>query len=150
MPFFMYVALQGDNKISVLTIDPQKGKLTPQVEVSIPGEPFTMAISPDRKFLYAGCRETPQLYSFQIDQANGGLTQNGTVRSGSCPVQITTDCKGKFVLSAYHQGAHMAVHPIGSDGSVGCPPVEWLETATGALDLLGETRQAFELVEQYV
>ena len=44
----------------------------------------------------------------------------------------------------------MAVHPIGSDGSVGCPPVEWLETATGALDLLGETRQAFELVEQYV
>tara|TARA_B100000378_G_C17943402_1_gene377550 strand:- start:198 stop:458 length:261 start_codon:yes stop_codon:yes gene_type:complete len=86
MPFFMYVALQGDNKISVLTIDPQKGKLTPQVEVSIPGEPFTMAISPDRKFLYAGCRETPQLYSFQIDQANGGLTQNGTVRSGSWPV----------------------------------------------------------------
>ena len=44
----------------------------------------------------------------------------------------------------------MAVHPIGSDGSVGCPPVEWLETATGALDLLGETRQAFELVDQYV
>jgi len=44
----------------------------------------------------------------------------------------------------------MAVHPIGSDGSVGCPPVEWLEMATGALDLLGETRQAFELVEQYV
>ena len=132
MPFFMYVALQGDNKISVLTIDPKKGKLTPQVEVSVPGGPFTMAISPDRKFLYAGCRETPQLYSFQIDQANGGLTQNGTVPLEAWPVYINTDRKGKFVLSAYYQGAHVAVHPIGSDGSVGCPPVEWLETATGA------------------
>ena len=129
MPFFMYVALQGDNKISVLTIDPQNGKLTPQVEVSVPGGPFTMAISPDRKFLYAGCRETPQLYSFQIDQANGGLTQNGTVPLEAWPVYINTDRKGKFVLSAYYQGAHVAVHPIGSDGSVGDPPVEWLETA---------------------
>lgn len=68
MPYYMYVALQEDDKISVLTIDPQTGKLTPQVEVSVPGGPFTLAISPDRKFLYAGCRETPQLFSFQIDQ----------------------------------------------------------------------------------
>ena len=146
----MYVALQGDNKISVLTIEPQTGKLIPQTEISVPGGPFTMAISPDRKSLYAGCRAVPQLYSFQIDQANGGLTQNGMVPLEAWPVYINTDRRGKFVFSAYYQGANVAVHPIGSDGSVGCPPVEWLETATGALDLLGETRQAFELVEQYV
>jgi len=77
MPYYMYVALQEDDKISVHTIEPQTGKLTPQAEVSIPGGPFTMAISPDRKFLYAGCRDTPQLASFQIDQDSGGLTQNG-------------------------------------------------------------------------
>ena len=50
----MYVALQEEDKISVFTIDPQTGKLTPQAEVSVPGGPFTLAISPDRKFLYAG------------------------------------------------------------------------------------------------
>jgi 6-phosphogluconolactonase len=48
------------------------------------------------------------------------------------PVYIATDRRGKFVLSAYYQGAHAAVHPIGDDGSVGGPPIEWLATATGA------------------
>ncbi len=132
MPYYMYVALQEDDKISVLGIDPQTGKLTPQAEVSVHGGPFTLAISPDRKFLYAGCRGTPRLISFQIDQANGELTQNGTVSLEAWPVYINTDRKGKFVLSAYYQGAHAAVHPIGGDGSVGGQPIEWLATATGA------------------
>ena len=132
MSYYMYVALQEDDKISVHTIEPQTGKLTPQAEVSVPGGPFTMAISPDRKFLYAGCRDTPQLASFQIDQGSGGLTQNGTIPVEGWPVYIATDRKGKFVLSAYYQGAHVGVHPIGADGSVGDPPIEWLATATGA------------------
>ncbi len=132
MSYYMYVALQGDNKISVINIDPESGKLSPQVEVSVPGGPFTMAISPDRKFLYAGCRDTPQIASFQIDPVKGGLRQNGTVSLEPWPVYINTDRNGKFVLSAYYQGAHLAVHPIGADGSVGGPPIEWLATATGA------------------
>ena len=132
MPYYMYVALQADDNISVINIDPQTGKLSPQVEVSVPGGPFTLAISPDRKFLYAGCRDTPQISSFQITQADGSLTQNGTVSLEPWPVYINTDRKGRFVLSAYYQGAHVGVHPIGDDGSVGGPPIEWLETATGA------------------
>jgi 6-phosphogluconolactonase len=132
MSYYMYVALQGDDKISVINIDPESGKLSPQVEVSVPGGPFTMAISPDRNFLYVGCRDTPHIASFQIDQDNGGITQSGTVSLEPWPVYINTDRKGKFVLSAYYQGAHVAVHPIGADGSVGGPPIEWLATATGA------------------
>ncbi len=146
MAYYVYVALQGDDKISVFTIDPQTGKLTPQVEVSVPGGPFTLAISPDRKFLYAGCRDTPQISSFQINQANGGLTQNGTVSVEAWPVYISTDRKGKFVLSAYYQGAHAAVHPIGGDGSVGGSPIEWLETATGAHALQTDPTNSYAFV----
>tara|TARA_B100001146_G_C16200079_1_gene443912 strand:- start:632 stop:1654 length:1023 start_codon:yes stop_codon:yes gene_type:complete len=146
MPYYMYVALQGDNNILVITIDPQTGKLTSQAEVSVPGGPFTMAISPDRKFLYAGCRETPHLCSFQIDQASGGLTQNGTVPLEAWPVYVNTDRKGKFVLSAYYQGAHVAVHPIGKDGSVGDPPIEWLTTATGAHAIQTEVTNSYAFV----
>src|SRR5215510_6161850 len=86
MPYYMYVALQADEKIAVLTIDPH----------------------------------------------NGGLTQHGAVALEAWPVYIATDRKGKFVLSAYYQAGHVAVHPIGADGSVGGPPIEWLATATGA------------------
>ena len=107
MAYYMYVALQEDNKILVQTIEPQTGKLTPQAEVSVPGGPFTMAISPNRNFLYAGCRDTPQLSSFQINQSSGGLTQNGTVPVEGWPVYVATDRKGKYVLSAYYQAAHV-------------------------------------------
>jgi len=146
MPYYMYVALQEDDKILVYTIEPQTGKLTPQAEVSIPGGPFTMAISPDRKFFYAGCRDTPQIASFQINQDNGGLTQNGTIPVEGWPVYIATDRKGKFVLSAYYQGAHVGVHPIGADGSVGDPPIEWLATATGAHAMQTDSTNSYAFV----
>ena len=146
MPYYMYVALQEDDKILVHTIEPQTGKLTPQAEVSIPGGPFTMAISPDRKFLYAGCRDTPQIASFQINQVSGELTQNGTIPVEGWPVYIATDRKGKFVLSAYYQGAHVGVHPIGADGSVGDPPIEWLATATGAHAMQTDSTNSFAFV----
>ena len=146
MPYYMYVALQEDDKISVLTIDPQNGKLTPQVEVSVSGGPFTMAISPDRKVLYAGCRDTPQISSFQINQANGGLTQNGTVSLDAWPAYISTDRKGRFVLSAYYQAGYAAVHPTGDDGAVGDPPIEWLATDTGAHAIQTDPSNKFAFV----
>ena len=83
MTYFMYVALQEDDQISVLEIDPQTGELTHQAEVSVPGGPSTLAISPDRKFLYAGCRDTPQIISFEIDQANGGTHPERECVAGS-------------------------------------------------------------------
>ena len=146
MPYYMYVALQEDNKISVFTMDAETGKLTPKGEIPVSGGPFTLAISPDRKFLYAGCRTTPQISSFQINQANGGLTQHGTVTPEAAPTYISTDRKGKFVLSAYYQGAHAAVHPIGDDGAVESPPIEWLETATGAHAMQTDPTNKFAFV----
>ena len=146
MAYYMYVALQGDDKISVHSIDSETGKLTAQGETAVSGGPFTLAISPDRRFLYAGCRETPQLYSFQIDQANAALTQNGNVPLEAWPVYISTDRKGKFLLSAYYQGAHVAVHPIGDDGSVGGPPIEWLATATGAHAMQTDATNSYAFV----
>ena len=132
MPYYMYIALQEDEKIAAFTIDPDSGSLTHRADVAVPGGPFTMAVSPDRRFLYVGTREVPQILSFQVDQSNGGLTQNGMVAVEAGPTYVATDRSGKYVLSAYYQGAHAAVHPIGGDGSVGGQPIEWLETATGA------------------
>ena len=132
MPYYMYVAVQEDNKISVFTVDPDTGGLTHQDDVPVSGGPFTLAISPDRNHLYAGSRDTPQLNSFRVDQSGGGLTQTGTVPLESWPVYVSTDRRGRFLLSSYYQGARVGVHPIGDDGSVGGPPVEWRETATGA------------------
>ena len=63
MPYYMYVAVQEDNKISVFTVDPDTGGLAQQHDVSVPGGPFPLAISPDHNHLYCGTRETTGLTS---------------------------------------------------------------------------------------
>ena len=146
MPYYMYVTLQDDDKILVFTMDAKTGKLTPKVEVPASGGPSLLAISPDRKVLYAGHRSIPEISSFRIDQDTGGLTKNGTVSPEAAPTFLATDRKGRYLLSAYYQVAHVAVHPIGDDGAVGDPPIEWLATATGAHAIQTDASNKFAFV----
>ena len=132
MAHYMYVSVQDDDKIAVLTMDPATGKLTPKMEVPVTGGPNPMGISPDRKALYVGCVGSKELSSFRINQDTGGLTRNGTVSVEATPEFVGTDRKGKFLLSAYYYEGYAGVHPLGNDGSVGGPPIEWLETALGS------------------
>ena len=87
----MYVSLQDDDKILVFTMDAGTGKLTPKAEVPVPGGPSPLTLSPDRKALYVGCRGTPGISSFQIDQDTGGLSQSGTVSLAVDPTFLSTD-----------------------------------------------------------
>jgi 6-phosphogluconolactonase len=142
----MYVSLQDDDKILVFTMDAETGKLTPKGEIPVSGGPSPLTISPDRKVLYVGHRNVPEISSFRIDPDTGGLTQSGTVSPEAAPTFLSTDRKGKYLLSAYYQGAHAAVHPIGDNGAVGGPPIEWLETATGAHAMQTDPSNKFAFV----
>jgi 6-phosphogluconolactonase len=146
MPYYMYVSLQDDDKILVFSEDAETGKLTPKGEVPVSGGPSPLAISPDRKVLYVGHRNVPEISSFRIDPETGGLTQSGTVSPEAAPTYLSTDRKGKYLLSAYYQGAHAAVHPIGDNGAVGGPPIEWLGTATGAHAMQTDPSNKFAFV----
>ena len=132
MPYYMYVSLQDDDKILVFTMDGETGKLTPKDELPVSGGPSSLTISPDRKVLYVGHRNVPGISSFRIDLDNGGLTKSGTVTPEAAPTFLSTDRNGRYLLSSYYQGAHVAVHPLKDDGAVGGPAIEWLETAIGA------------------
>ena len=146
MPHYMYVSLQDDDKIRVLTMDAATGQLTPKGEVPVAGGPSPLTMSPDRQVLYVGHRNVPGISSFRIDPGTGGLTQSGTVSPEAPPTFLSTDRKGRFLLSAYYQGARTAVHPLGADGSVGGPPIEWLETATGAHAMQTDPSNKFAFV----
>ena len=146
MPYHMYVSLQDDDKISVFGIDAGTGKLTPKEEVTIVGGPSASAISPDRKTLYVGHRNSKELSSFRIDSDTGGLTHIGKVSLPESPTFLATDRNGRFMLSAYYQGAHVAVHSIGDDGSVNDHPIEWLETAPAAHAIQTDPSNKFAFV----
>ena len=146
MPYFMFIALQDDDKISVFTMDAGTGKLTPKAEAPISGGPSLLAISPDRKALYVGHRGVPEISSWRIDQNTGGLTKNGTVSPDDPAAFLSTDRKGRYLLSSYYQGGHAAVHPIGDDGAVGAPPIEWLATDAGAHAMQTDPSNKFAFV----
>ena len=146
MACYIYVTLQDEDKISAFTMDAGTGKLTPKAEAPISDGPSLLAISPDREVLYVGHRSVPGISSWRIDHGTGGLTQNGKVLTDAWSAFMSTDRRGKYLLSAYYQAGHIAVHPIGDDGSVGDPPIEWLATDIGAHAIQTDPSNKFAFV----
>ena len=132
MPCHMYVSLQDEDKILIFAMDAATGKLTPKGTVPAEGGPSSSAISPDKRSFYVGNRNSNEISSYRIDLESGHISQTNKVSVGASPTYLATDRNGRFLLSAYYQGGHVAVHAIRDDGSVSDPPIEWLETAVAA------------------
>ncbi len=132
MAYQMYVSLQGDNRIVRYLMDSESGSLGPNGAVEISGGPAPLTFNPDRTAMYVGRRDSLQLSSYAIDQVNGDLTHTGDVTLGGEPCYLSTDHTGQYVLSAYYQAGHCAVHPIDASGAVGGAASQWLETGSGA------------------
>lgn len=132
MTYYAYVTLSEEDRIAIFTMDPDTGKLTHSADVESKGRPAPLAVSPDNQFMYIGRRDDLKLSSYRIDHATGGLTHIGEAPLESDPCYLSTDRNGRFLMSAYYNAGHAAVHAIGDDGSVSTPAIEWLATATGA------------------
>src|SRR5438445_7770437 len=118
MPYALYVCLQDEDKIMAFTMEATTGQLTPHAAVPVAGGPSVLTLSPDRQMLYVGHRGLPAIASFRIDPATGGLTPQGTVAATRAPTLLAPDRTGRYLLSAFYQGANLAVHPLAADGAV--------------------------------
>jgi 6-phosphogluconolactonase len=132
MAFHMYVSLQDDDRVVRFLLNPETGSLEPQGAVEVAGGPAPLAINPERTVLYAGLRRDFRLSSFGIDQVTGELSLTGNVELEGEPCYLSTDRAGRYLLSAYYQAGHCAVHPIDETGAVGGAVIEWLATNSGA------------------
>jgi 6-phosphogluconolactonase len=124
---FAYVANADSNDISVFRVEPSSGKAEAVETVSFPGvekagSSTPLAVSPDKRFLFAGVRAEPYVVlSFAIDANSGRLTYRGRGPLADSMANIATDRSGKFLFSASYGGNRIAVNPIGADGVVGAP-----------------------------
>jgi 6-phosphogluconolactonase len=146
MKTYVFVTLKDDNKITIFHMDPDTGKLSVMSEVPVAGGPSLLALSTDRKTLYVGHIGVPELSSWRINNETGWLTQNGSVIPEDPPSFLSMDRRGRFLLSSYYQGGHVAVHPISEDGSVGGSPIEWVATDTGAHAIQTDPSNKFAFV----
>ncbi len=107
-----------------VTLDSSTGALgEPEVAADAPNPTF-LALSPNRRFLYAVCANGGWASSFEVDSA-ARLTpvQQGAAGRGPTPCHISVDSTGRIALAAnYHLGL-AAVIPLGADGTMGVPRV---------------------------
>ena len=129
----VYVSNAGDPSIGILSMNRTNGDLDLLDKVAIPEaekpSPTSMplALSPDRRFLYAALRSEPfTVASFAIDPASGRLKHLGNAPLDASMAYSVTDRTGKWLLCASYPGGKLTVNPIAGDGKAQAPPVQIL------------------------
>ena len=122
-----YVSNAGDKEIHVLAMNRESGELGLIEKVPVPGpgtdqpSPTSMplAVTPDRRFLYAALRSEPfSVSSFAIDRETGRLRHLSAAPLAASMAYIVTDRTGRFLLGASYPGAQLTINPIDEDGQV--------------------------------
>jgi len=113
--------------IYAFRFDERSGAMAPLgLAVATPNPSF-LAISPDRRFLFAvnetssfDQEKSGSVRSFSIDAATGKLTELSVQSSrGADPCHLAVDRTGRFLAVANYTGGNFALFPIGADGRLG-------------------------------
>lgn len=150
MAYTMYIALSGEDRIAIYTMDPETGKLAFQENVGLSAGPGPLAVDPQRKYLYAGLRSIREVVSCHIDPSTGRLEQIGSVSLKADPCFLSTDRRGHFLLSAHYNAGVAGVHPIRADGVASGPPIEWRSTAEHAHSIQTDPSNRYAFVPHTV
>jgi 6-phosphogluconolactonase len=114
----IYVSNAESGDILAFKATASSGELLPLQRVEVGGAVMPLAISPDRRFLYAARRTAPlEALSFAIDPATGGLNPIGAAPLPANMAYLATDRSGRFLLSASYGEHQIAISPIGADGA---------------------------------
>jgi len=117
--FCVYVSNAESGDISVLHLDPRQRALVQVQNVPVGGEVMPLALSPDRRRLYAARRSEPrEALSFAIDPRTGQLATLGAAALPHSMAYIATDREGRYLFSASYGGNQIAVNAIDANGVV--------------------------------
>jgi 6-phosphogluconolactonase len=128
---FVYVSNAEDGNIGTYQMQ-SDGTLQPGPRVDAGKVVMPMAVSPDKRFLYAAVRSKPfTVITYAIDRQTGALRQLSTAPLAESFPYIAVDRTGRYLLGASY-GAHLvSVNTIGPDGKVS-DPIQVIPTARNA------------------
>ena len=117
---YVYVSNADSQEISVLQMDRSSGALTAIETLNVGGTVMPMAVSPDKRVLYAALRSQPfRVASFAIDPASGKLKKLGEAALADSMANIDVDRSGRWLFAASYGGHKITVNSIDKDGLVG-------------------------------
>ena len=130
---FVYVSNAQDGNIDAYIMDTSNGALTPIGKTEAAKLVMPMAVSPNKKTLYAVIRSQPvRVLSYAIDPANGKLTQKASAPLPDSMPYVSTDRTGRFLFTASYGGDKIAVSPIGETGLVEAEAIQVIPTGRNA------------------
>ena len=145
-----YVSNAESKEIFVFDMAPDSGALSLIERVPVPGTELPsptslpMAVSPDRRFLYAALRSPPfAASSFGIDPSSGRLSLLATTPLLCAMAYIVTDRSGRFLLAASYTDAKLLTYPIDGEGRIGPIPAQVTDTGPNAHSILVDTANRF-------
>ena len=142
---FVYVSNAEDGNIGTYQMQ-SDGTLQPGPRVDAGKVVMPMAVSPDRRFLYAAVRSKPfTVITYAIDRQTGALKQLSTAPLAESFPYIAVDRTGRFLLGASY-GAHLvSVNAIGPDGKVS-EPTQVIPTARNAHAIITDQSNRYVFV----
>jgi 6-phosphogluconolactonase len=126
--FVTAVAPGEQGGIHAYTFDTTAGTLKPLRRAAGVENPFFLALSPDKRFLYAthakqfGGKENEQVAAYNVVGRTGELKLlNRQSAEGTAACHLDVDKSGKAVLVANSSSGSVASLPVKGDGSLGEP-----------------------------
>lgn len=115
----VYVSNAESQTISVAQLDHATGALELLQTIEAGGIVMPMAISPDRRFLYASLRAEPYtVVTYAIDGGSGRLGWVGHAPLPASMVSIATDRSGRWLFAASYGSNLLSVSRIDDNGGI--------------------------------
>src|SRR5689334_18497568 len=77
---FLYVSMAPEKQIQVFKLNAKDGTLTSIEKFDVEGAPGSLAVDPEKKYLFATLRSIDSLASYAIDGRTGKLKHLSTVK----------------------------------------------------------------------
>jgi 6-phosphogluconolactonase len=140
---FVYVSNAQDGNIDAFAMDSGTGALTPIGKAEAAKLVMPMAVSPDKKHLYAVVRSQPlRVFTYAIEPT-GALTQKASAPLPDSMPYVSTDRTGQWLFTASYGGDKLAVSPIGANGLVEKEAVQVIPTGRNAHSILPDRSNKF-------
>ena len=143
---FVYVSNAEDGDIGTYRLQPD-GALTPGARVAAAKVVMPMAVSPDRRFLYAGVRSKPySVHVYSIDAGTGALKPQSVSPLAESFPYISLDRTGRFLFGASYGSHLISVNAVGADGRVAAPPLQMIPVGRNAHSIRTDASNRFVFV----
>jgi 6-phosphogluconolactonase len=119
IPFYIgtYTSPEASKGIYAGSLDTDTGKLGALKLAAEVKDPNFLAISPDRRFLFAVRDSSVESFLIEPDAKLKPLNEKPTGGAGPCHVSV--DQKGRYVFVANYDGGNIACFAVGVDGLIG-------------------------------